>query len=109
MSRVPGEHQEGLIVMSIDPSPGQGAERLYRALVETSTDLIALIGVDGRIRFVNDACREVLGFEPDEMVGGHVRDFNANQRLPGVDAAFERLVGGESHSRRRMTARRKDG
>jgi diguanylate cyclase (GGDEF)-like protein/PAS domain S-box-containing protein len=94
--------------MSADPN-AQGADRLYRALVETSTDVIALIGVDGRIRFINEACREVLGFEPDEMVGGHVRDFNANQRLPGVDAAFERLLGGEAHFRRRMTATRKDG
>ena len=95
--------------MSADPNPGQGADPLYRALVETSTDVIALIGVDGRIRYINSACREILGFEPEEMVGGHVRDFNANQDLPGVDAAFERIAGGESRFRRRMTARRKDG
>ncbi len=94
--------------MSTDPNP-QGADRLYRALVETSTDVIVLIGVDGRIRFINEACREVLGFGPEEMMGGHVRDFNANRELPGSDVAFERILGGESRSRRRMTARRKDG
>jgi diguanylate cyclase (GGDEF)-like protein/PAS domain S-box-containing protein len=43
------------------------------------------------------------------MMGGHVRDFNANRELPGSDVAFERILGGESRSRRRMTARRKDG
>jgi len=96
-------------VISVDPNPRQGADRLYRALVETSTDLIALVGVDGRIRYVNGASREILGFEPEEMVGRHVRDFNASLELPGVDAAFARIVGGESRSRRRMTARRKDG
>jgi diguanylate cyclase (GGDEF)-like protein/PAS domain S-box-containing protein len=94
--------------MSTDPDP-QGADRLYRALVETSTDVIVLIGVDGRIRFINEACREVLGFGPEEMMDGHVRDFNANRELPGSDVAFERILGGESRSRRRMTARRKDG
>ena len=94
--------------MSTDPNP-QGADRLYRALVETSTDVIVLIGVDGRIRFINEACREVLGFGPEEMMGGHVRNFNANRELPGSDVAFERILGGESRSRRRMTARRKDG
>jgi diguanylate cyclase (GGDEF)-like protein/PAS domain S-box-containing protein len=94
--------------MSTDPNP-QGADRLYRALVETSTDVIVLIGVDGRIRFINEACREVLGFGPEEMMDGHVRDFNANRELPGSDVAFERILGGESRSRRRMTARRKDG
>jgi diguanylate cyclase (GGDEF)-like protein/PAS domain S-box-containing protein len=109
MSRVPGERRKGLIVMSLDSTPGQGADRLYRALVETSTDLIALIGIDGRIRFVNFACRDILGYEPEEMVDGHVRDFNANHELPGVDVAFERIIAGETRSRRRMTARRKDG
>src|SRR3954447_4303396 len=109
MSRVPGEHREGLIVMSPQPHAGDGGNRLYRALVETSTDVIALIGIDGRIRFINLACREVLGFEPEEMMGGHVRDFNANRELPGADVAFERIIAGESRSRRRMTARRKDG
>jgi diguanylate cyclase (GGDEF)-like protein/PAS domain S-box-containing protein len=94
--------------MSTDPNP-QGADRLYRALVETSTDVIVLIGVDGRIQFINEACREVLGFGPEEMMGGHVRNFNANRELPGADVAFERILGGESRSRRRMTARRKDG
>lgn len=94
--------------MSTDPNP-QGADRLYRALVETSTDVIVLIGVDGRIRFINEACREVLGFGPEEMMGGHVRNFNANRELPGADVGFERILGGESRSRRRMTARRKDG
>jgi diguanylate cyclase (GGDEF)-like protein/PAS domain S-box-containing protein len=71
--------------------------------------VIVLIGVDGRIRFINEACREVLGFGPEEMMGGHVRNFNANRELPGSDVAFERILGGESRSRRRMTARRKDG
>ncbi len=94
---------------SPDSGPEQGADRLYRALVETSTDVIALVGIDGRIRFINHACRDVLGFEPDEMIGGHVRDFNANRELPGADLAFERIIAGESRSRRRMTARRKDG
>jgi len=95
--------------MPTDSIPREGADRLYRALVETSTDVIALIGVDGRIRYINGACHEVLGFEPDEMVGGHIRDFNANQELLGVDAGFERILSGEAHTRRRMTARRKDG
>src|SRR3954451_3791139 len=96
MSRVPGKRREGLIVMSPQPHAGDGGNRLYRALVETSTDVIALIGIDGRIRFINHACRDVLGFEPEEMMGGHVRDFNANRELPGADVAFERIIGGES-------------
>ena len=97
------------MLTSVDPDPGQGADRLYRALVETSTDLITLIGADGRIRFVNAASRDVLGYKPEEMLDHHVRDFIANEELPGVDAAFERIVGGEPSFRQRLRARRKDG
>jgi diguanylate cyclase (GGDEF)-like protein/PAS domain S-box-containing protein len=106
---MPGKRREALIAMTEELSPGEGADRLYRALVETSTDVIALIGVDGTIRYINRACRDVLGFEEDEMIGRHIRDFNVNAELPGADAVFERIVGGEPRFRSRMTARRKDG
>src|SRR4051794_26202511 len=109
MSRMPGKRREGLIAMTADLNADEGADRLYRALVETSTDVIALIGIDGRIRFINYACREVLGFEPEEMVGGHVRAFNATRELPGAAVALEGISAGESRSRSRMPARRKDG
>src|SRR3954453_24268331 len=98
MSRLPGKRREGLIAMTADLNADEGAD-LYRALVETSTDVIALIGIDGRIRFINLACREVLGFEPEEMMGGHVRDFNANRELPGADVAVERIIAGEPRPR----------
>ena len=52
--------------MSTDSDPAQGADRLYRALVETSNDVIALIGVDGR----NPGLLELLQAPPKIQSGG---------------------------------------
>jgi len=106
---MPGKRREGLIAMTADLNLGEGADRLYRALVETSTDVIALIHPDGRLGYVNQASREVLGFEPDEIWGRHFSEFVVSEELPGLDVEFERVKGGEPRFRRRVTAVRKDG
>src|SRR5215216_3677264 len=95
--------------MAIDLNLEDGADRLYRALVETSTDVIALIHVDGRLAYVNRASRQVLGYEPDEIWGRHFSEFAASSELPELNDVFERIKGGEPHFRRRVVAIRKDG
>jgi PAS domain S-box-containing protein len=95
--------------MKADLNLDEGADRVYRALVETSTDVILLIGVDGRLRFVNQASREILGYEPEELIGRDFRDFVVRTELPGVEAVFEQVIGGERRLRRRVRALRKDG
>ncbi|MGD0720402.1 MAG: diguanylate cyclase [Roseiarcus sp.] len=46
-------------------------ERLLRLIAENSTDLIMLLGPDGRRVYASPACRTLLGFEPEEMLGTH--------------------------------------
>jgi diguanylate cyclase (GGDEF)-like protein/PAS domain S-box-containing protein len=54
------------------------SERRYRALVEASPSLIWVCDRHGRLNFVSDrACRQVYGYEPREMIGRFVWDFNA--------------------------------
>src|SRR3954449_10376503 len=96
MSRMPGERRERLIAMAQELNAGDGGDRLYRALVETSTDVIALIHPDGRLGYVNGACHATLGFEPDEMWGRHFSEFLASSELPGIEVEFERIKGGEA-------------
>jgi diguanylate cyclase (GGDEF)-like protein/PAS domain S-box-containing protein len=95
--------------MTTDLHAGDGGDRLYRALVETSTDVIALIHPDGRIGFVNEASREILGYGPDEIWGRHFGEFVATGERPELNVEFERVKGGEPRFRRRVTALRKDG
>lgn len=41
----------------------------YRLLADHSNDMIVRIGLDGIRRYVSPACRILLGFEPEELVG----------------------------------------
>jgi PAS domain S-box-containing protein len=45
----------------------QESEARYRFLAENSTDLIVLVGRDGKRTYVSPACRWILGYEPEEM------------------------------------------
>lgn len=40
-----------------------------RLLVRNSTDMLSRHAPDGTYRYVSPACRELLGYEPDELVG----------------------------------------
>ncbi len=54
------------------------SERRYRALVEASPSLIWICDRNARLTFVSDrACRDLYGYEPREMIGRFVWDFNA--------------------------------
>ncbi len=56
------------------------SEAKYRLLADHSNDMIVRMGLDGVRRYVSPACRTLLGYDPDEMVGGqpvaliHVED-----------------------------------
>ncbi len=52
----------------------QESEARYRFLFENSTDLILLIGADGKRLYASPACRKLLGFEPEETVGMQLKD-----------------------------------
>ena len=54
------------------------SERRYRALVEASPSLIWICDRNARLTFVSDrACRDLYGYDPREMIGRFVWDFNA--------------------------------
>jgi len=47
----------------------------YGSVLSTSSDIVAIFGLDGRTVFVNDAATELLGWLPEQMVGRPGRDF----------------------------------
>jgi len=44
-------------------------EAQYRLLADHSSDMIVRVGRDGVRTYVSPACRQVLGYEPEELVG----------------------------------------
>jgi len=50
------------------------SEARYRYLVESSPDLVWMTDQRGRLTFVSDRAREIVGWDPDEIVGRSIAD-----------------------------------
>lgn len=50
------------------------SEARFRLLAENSSDIISLHTVDGILLYVSPACYSVLGYKPEELVGGISRE-----------------------------------
>ncbi|WMJ73239.1 PAS domain-containing sensor histidine kinase [Cytophagaceae bacterium ABcell3] len=44
-------------------------EYKFRMLIENSSDLVAILSEDLRIKFVGDSCQRILGYKADSMLG----------------------------------------
>ncbi|MGD0721425.1 MAG: PAS domain S-box protein [Roseiarcus sp.] len=85
----------------------KASEAAYRLLADNSTDMILLVRRDGTRAYVSPACRALLGYEPEEMLGIGTRDSLHPDDFP---KAFERLS--QSRDERATLTyrmRRKDG
>jgi PAS domain S-box-containing protein len=51
------------------------SESQYRLLAENSTDLITRLTPDGTVLYASPACKAVLGYQSDELVGHSVFDY----------------------------------
>ena len=45
------------------------SEKWLRPVVEHASDVISLVGADGRVTYVSPAIERVLGYRPEERVG----------------------------------------
>jgi PAS domain S-box-containing protein len=51
------------------------SETRYRILAQNSTDMIARLSPEGIYQYVSPACRTLLGYEPEELVGHSAYEF----------------------------------
>ncbi len=85
------------------------SERKYRDMVETSADIVWKIDAGGCLTYINPAARQLLGFEPEEMLGRPFLDFIVESHRAGIAGRFQELIlEGKTH-RIDATARHKDG
>ncbi|UYQ65717.1 sensor domain-containing diguanylate cyclase [Streptomyces peucetius] len=47
-------------------------EAHYRKLVDGSSDVITIVGLDGRVLYISPAVHEVFGYRPEELVGARL-------------------------------------
>ena len=55
--------------------PSHEGEELYRLLADNSIDLISKHTPEGLYTYVSPACRSLLGYEPEELMGRPAREF----------------------------------
>jgi PAS domain S-box-containing protein len=81
----------------------------FKAAVEQSTDGIALAGLDGRIRFANEAWARLHGYRADELVGRHLSIFHTTEQLETEVLPFNEKVLETGSGEREIGHARKDG
>jgi PAS domain S-box-containing protein len=92
----------------VKESLGQ-SEKLYRQLVETQTDLIVLIDLEGRVTFANRVYCQAVGQEMLELIGQSVFQFCHPDDLPTVRDNINNLLSAPhksiTHEKRLLTVK----
>ena len=68
------------------------SEGRYKALVETSPDMIWQIDPDGTFRYISPQIRSILGYEPGMLIGRNVAELIPESGRPYVVAEIARHV-----------------
>jgi diguanylate cyclase (GGDEF)-like protein/PAS domain S-box-containing protein len=71
----------------------QDSERRFRALVENSSDGIALANTDGILTYAGPSTSKILGYDPEELVGLNGYELIHPDDLGRVVAAVEQMAG----------------
>lgn len=88
----------------------RASEQRFRALVEQSSDAIALLDADGVIRYASKSTERVLGYLPDELAGTRALDLVHPDDLEPARRLFAQSLGTPGASvRAEYRSRHKDG
>ncbi len=85
------------------------SESRFRLLAENTADLVTSIDATGARTFVSPASRDILGREPEELLGQHPRDVAHPEDRATVDAMMSSLRSGSAVSDVRYRMAHRDG
>jgi two-component system cell cycle sensor histidine kinase/response regulator CckA len=84
-------------------------EELQRLVIERANDLIAIVGLDFVIRLLSSSVREILGYEPDELIGHSVEELLDPEMVGELQTAMRELVAGRPPRSRAFRLRHRSG
>ncbi len=87
----------------------QESRQRYRLLAEYSTDMISQQTPEGIFRYVSPACRRLLGYEIEEMIGRPMYDFFHPDDLQAIQELYQVTQKWPTEFTITYRARRKDG
>lgn len=67
-------------------------EEKFRALVETSPDMIWETDLQGRFRYVSPLSEKLMGYSPEELIGKSVTDMVTEEARPRVMEEMGRII-----------------
>ena len=70
------------------------SEKYFRAVIENSSDLIAILEADGTIRYISPSVTALLGYRPQDWLGRSAFDFVHLHDRPSAVGGFRRVVNG---------------
>ncbi|MGI8856916.1 MAG: PAS domain S-box protein [Thermomicrobiales bacterium] len=87
------------------------SEERFRALVERSWDAVAVLGVDGAVRYISPSATRIIGYLPDEIIGRALDDlFHPADQAGRADRGAVLVNGGLGATvASEMRVRHKDG
>jgi diguanylate cyclase (GGDEF)-like protein/PAS domain S-box-containing protein len=68
------------------------SEARFRALVQNASDIITILGAEGTVLYQSPALERVLGYDPEELVGGHAFDLVHLDDVRYVRERFEEAL-----------------
>jgi PAS domain S-box-containing protein len=85
------------------------SESRFRLLAENSTDMISRHDPEGRYLYASPACRILLGYEPEELVGHSSFEFIHPDDVPFIDRVRSNIIKQPIDSTTIFRIRRKNG
>ncbi len=73
------------------------SEARYRMLADNSSDMVFQLDHDLIRRYVSPACRELLGYEPEEMIGVKPASMVHPDDAPRIALVFQSLMNGSAN------------
>ena len=99
---IAGERDQRLVIIRNIEQRMRAEQRLrnsearYRLLADNSTDMVLQLDQDLVRRYVSPACRELLGYEPEEMIGIKPVSVAHPDDAPRLSLVFQTLMSGRA-------------
>ena len=85
------------------------SEAELRLLADNATDMIFKLDLDFRRTYVSPSSREVLGYEPHELIGKRPANMAHPDDVKTVSGSYQNLVSGQERSMTMTRIQHKDG
>lgn len=85
------------------------SERHYRLLAQNSTDMISLHSLDGTYQYCSPACEDLLGYQPEELVGHSAYEFFHPEDLEVIARSHQHVANTPDQYTISYRIQKKDG